>query len=66
MASTSIPSMPSVPLIRARPSFSRRMSGSMPAATSASRAGTILPVGIADVALADGRDGQVSKRCEIA
>ena len=38
-ASTSIPSMPSVPLISARPSFSRRVTGSISAAASASAAG---------------------------
>ena len=38
-ASTSIPSMPSVPLISARPSFSRSVTGSISAAASASAAG---------------------------
>ena len=35
-ASTSMPSMPSVPLMSARPSLARRVTGSMPAAASAS------------------------------
>ena len=35
--------MPSVPLIRASPSFSARVSGSMPAAASASPAGRTAP-----------------------
>ena len=43
-ASTSMPSMPSVPLISARPSFSARTSGAMPAAASASAAGTACPL----------------------
>jgi len=42
-ASTSMPSMPSVPLISASPSFSASTTGSMPAARSASRAGWSAP-----------------------
>ena len=43
MARISIPSIPSVPLIRARPSFSARVTGAMPAAASAAAAGTSAP-----------------------
>ena len=39
MASDSIPSIPSVPLMRARPSFSCSTTGSMPCAASASARG---------------------------
>ena len=42
-ARTSCPSMPSVPLIRARPSFSARTIGSRPCALSASAAATSSP-----------------------
>jgi hypothetical protein len=40
---TSMPSMPSVPLISARPSFSASTIGVMPASASASRAGCSTP-----------------------
>ena len=43
MARHSIPSMPSVPLMRARPSFSSSSTGAMPAAASASAAGIRSP-----------------------
>ncbi len=38
-----MPSIPSVPLISASPSFSRRVTGSIPAAASASAAGRSTP-----------------------
>ena len=50
-ASTSIPSMPSVPLMRASPSLARRVTGSMPAAASARGA----------LALADEGQGHVGQ-----
>jgi hypothetical protein len=43
MASTSIPSIPSVPLISARPSFSSSSTGSMPASCSAAAASRSSP-----------------------
>ena len=43
IASTSMPSIPSVPLISARPSFSRSTTGARPAARSASAAGMRAP-----------------------
>ena len=43
IASTSMPSMPSVPLMSARPSFSRSRTGSMPAAARACAAGIRSP-----------------------
>ncbi len=42
-ASSNCPSIPSVPLISARPSFSASVTGSMPAAASASAAGCSRP-----------------------
>ena len=47
-----MPSMPSVPLMRARPSFSRSSSGAMDAAASASAAVRARRRTVADVTLA--------------
>ena len=47
MASTSMPSIPSVPLISARPSLAISVTGSMPASASACAAGTGVPPGSA-------------------
>ncbi len=55
-ASTSMPSMPSVPLINANPSLARNVTGAIPAAAIASRA----------VAFTDQRQGDVRKRSEVA
>ena len=59
-----MPSMPSVPLISARPSLASSVSGSMPAAASASAAGAS-PVD-AHLALADQRQRAVGERREVA
>ena len=65
-ARASIPSMPSVPLISARPSFSARVTGARPAWASASPAGRVLPSAIADPALALQDDSHVRQRREVA
>ena len=44
MASASMPSMPSVPLMSARPSFSASSTGEKPALASASAAGILTPL----------------------
>ena len=58
--------MPSVPLIRARPSFAPSWTGVSPAAASASAAGISVPSGIADVALAHQHQRTVRQRREVA
>ena len=65
-ASTSMPSMPSVPLISARPSFSRSTTGVMPCAASASAASRSAPGGVAHPALAHQRQRAVRQRREVA
>ena len=65
-ASTSLPSMPSVPLISARPSFSASTTGAIPARGSASAAGRSAPVGVAHLALADQRQRDVCQRRQVA
>ena len=66
MARHSIPSMPSVPLMRARPSFSSSSTGAMPAAASASAAGIRSPCASRDLALAHERERAVRERGEVA
>ena len=61
-----MPSMPSVPLMRARPSFSASSTGVMPAAASASAAASQLAVRVAHVALAHQRQRAVRQRREVA
>ena len=65
-ASSSMPSMPSVPLIRARPSFSASCTGAMPAAASASAGEHRRTGGVAHVALAHQRQRAVRQRGEVA
>ena len=65
MASTSMPSMPSVPLISASPSFSARTTGSMPAAAKASAVGSSTPLGVAHHTLAQQRQRAVGERSKI-
>ncbi len=58
--------MPSVPLMRARPSFSCSSIGSMPAAASATDASTSSPRASRTVALAHRRERDVGKRGKVA
>ena len=66
MARASIPSIPSVPLMRARPSFSASTTGAMPAAASASAASTQRPPADAHLAFAHRGEGAVRERGEVA
>ena len=66
MAITSMPSMPSVPLISARPSFSASTTGVRPASASASAAGPATPARIDDLPLADQRQRDRRQRREVA
>ena len=66
IASTSMPSMPSVPLISARPSLAASSTGARPAAASASAAGISVPVGVAHLALAHQRQRAVRQRRQVA
>ena len=61
-----MPSMPSVPLMRARPSFSPRRTGVMPAAARALAASVSSPSADAHLALAHGDQGAVRERGEVA
>ena len=61
-----MPSMPSVPLMSARPSFSASSTGASPAAASASAAGIARAVGVGDLALAHQRERAVRERREVA
>ena len=65
-ARTSMPSMPSVPLISASPSFSARVTGARPAAARASAAGRDAPVVVPDGALADQGQRAGRQRGEVA
>ena len=60
-AITSMPSMPSVPLMRARPSFSRSSTGSMPCSARSSAAGRTVTVGALGLALAHQHLGAVRR-----
>ena len=66
IASTSMPSMPSVPLISASPSLAASSTGARPAAARASAAGISVPVGVAHVALAHQRQRAVGQRRQVA
>ena len=66
MAISSMPSMPSVPLRRARPSFSRSSTGLIPCSASSSPAGRDRAVGAFRVALAHQGQGAVRQRREVA
>ena len=61
-----MPSIPSVPLMSARPSFASSTSGVSPASASARRGVAHRPVGARDLALADEREPAVRERGEIA
>ena len=65
MASTSMPSMPSVPLISASPSFSASVTGAMPAAAQRLGRRAQHAVGVADHALAHQRQRAVGERSQI-
>ena len=66
IASTSMPSMPSVPLIKARPSFSARVTGEMPAASNASLVGIRVPARSRTSPLTHQRQCAMGKRSQIA
>ena len=65
-ASSSIPSMPSVPLMSARPSFSRRTSGSMPARRAPRPPSTTVSGRVAHLALPHRGERDMRKRREVA
>ena len=72
MAISSMPSMPSVPLTSARPSFSASVTGSMPCCgeelgdRAAALAAVELAVGSGRLALAHQHEGAVRQRREVA
>ena len=66
MASTSMPSIPSVPLISASPSLAISVTGSMPASPSAWAAASRRAARVGDLALADQHERAVRERREVA
>ena len=66
MASSSMPSMPSVPLISARPSFARSSIGLEPGRASASAARRSVAVRAEHPALAEQHQRAVRQRREVA
>ena len=66
MASTSMPSIPSVPLISASPSLAISVTGSMPASPSACAAAHRRAARVGDLALADQHERAVRERREVA
>ena len=65
-ASTSMPSIPSVPLISARPSLARSVSGATPAVATGGRAVDQRAVGQARLALAEQHERRRRQRGEVA
>ena len=66
IASTSMPSMPSVPLMRARPSFSASSTGVETGGGERVGGGDQVAVAVADVALAHQRERAVRERRQVA